>query len=54
MNTSRPFTADSSKLAYAQAFSRTSAAHHDTVGARRQAPLRGLAARLHRPVKPTR
>lgn len=54
MNTSRPFTADSSKLAYAQAFSRTSATHHDAAGVRRAAPLRGLTARLHRPVKSTR
>ena len=53
MNTSRSFSADSSKLAYAQAFSRSTSAHHGT-RSERPAPLRGLTARLHRTAKPTR
>jgi hypothetical protein len=53
MNTSRPFTADSSKMAYAQAFSRSTSAHHGT-RTERHASLRGLTARLHRTAKPTR
>jgi hypothetical protein len=53
MNSSRPFSADSNKLAYAQAFTRTTTPHqHGTV--ERHAPLRGLAARLHRTAKPSR
>ena len=53
MSTSRPFTADHSKLAYAQVFSRTSAGHQHA-GVQRHPSLRGLAARLHRSGKPTR
>ncbi|WP_375501116.1 hypothetical protein [uncultured Jatrophihabitans sp.] len=52
MNTSRPFTADSNKLAYAQVFSRTTAGHPHTTD-QRTSSLRGLAARL-RSGKPTR
>ena len=52
MNQPRPFTADSSKMAYAQAFTRSTTVHH--ARAERHSPLRGLTARLHRPAKPGR
>ena len=53
MNTSRPFTADRNKFAYAQAFSRSTATHPHASD-QRQSSLRGLAARLHRSGKPNR
>lgn len=59
MNTSDRFAADTRKLAYAQAFSRTSAPHaparsgHAPVGAA-HAPLRTLTSRLHRTQRPAR
>jgi hypothetical protein len=56
MTSHSPFAADTSKLAYAQAFSRTSAPHAATrsgePAARGQrsshTPLRALSSRLHR------
>ncbi|WP_375485581.1 hypothetical protein [uncultured Jatrophihabitans sp.] len=53
MTSPRPFSASSSKLAYAQAFSRCDTAHPAVRGTRPHA-LRGIAARLHRTAKPTR
>ena len=53
MTSSRPFSASSNKLAYAQAFSRSDTAHQ-AVRSTRPHALRGLTARLHRPTKTAR